>query len=127
MCNPWQMLPWATRIPYFLHKVSQIIFHLIIKQIIMFSNMSRDNISFSSYPVANWLLVWTLLLSDYKVPTKWKIIAAYLKGFPKKIRMASFFTFWNIFFCFRDINVFGVMQIRKVMMSWGLNGKILIK
>ena len=32
-----------------------------------------------------------------KVPVKWKIIAAYLKGFSKKKKWEWHFSFWNIF------------------------------
>ena len=37
-----------------------------------------------------------------KVPMKWKIICAYLKGLSKEWR----FSFWNIFFRFRDMGIF---------------------
>ena len=47
----------------------------------------------------------------YKVPMKWKIIAAYLKALKKYSRMA--YSFWHICFRSRYINVFVLCKLGK--------------
>jgi len=44
-----------------------------------------------------------------KVPMKWKLIAAFLKGFLKKVRMT--FVFGISFFHFRDVDVFVLCKL----------------